>query len=487
MNPAKNYQQFLRIIRYFLPRLSRASLTEDIERERAAAQTRCEETCREAETRASSRKKEEIDILIRNRDGKKSKAGIAIFGVMLGVVTAFVLNNGFRRELAGMAGVFAGVALAYLLMQIIGVSSLTREIQGRLNEIDEQLKRALSEARLNTDKLLHELSANLDQLILLYEQSLATDSEVSTFIDERLEEVRQQVNPALGFHDEDIQDRKAAEAWAPTFFQTEKLPSIVVKDQRQSAEELREYGDEILAPLRSGLPVQLWPSFRMRILRLWGLSGDTNIAAFNALEAVKFSSSQRKFLAGHYFFQRVVCTDYCLGLFRAYVNVLNSRIPRTHSLQILYSDVTAIGVETASRLERYDLSGMTVNQHTHSLTLELNSGTTYNMSVDAGSLAEYRVATPTTGESRPASTAGIQSVNSNFSGAADEQKATPDELRYAPPPNYATAVSKSLTTNPSLEQSNPNENFRKQIENVRLLIRDAKFRLAAAGRGAGFP
>lgn len=99
------------------------------------------------------------------------------------------------------------------------------------------------------------------------------------------------------------------------------------------------------------------------------------------------SNQYKMFLSGHYFFQKIICSEDFVGQFRAYVNVLNLRISYTNAMQILYSDISAIATETAINNNKYKISNLEISQHTHTLSLYLNCGEVYRMSGDGGSKA----------------------------------------------------------------------------------------------------
>jgi hypothetical protein len=319
------------------------------------------------------------------------------------------------------------------------VAALQRELQAKLEALATALEaiRRETEHKITAEEVsfqdeIRTLSVKLDDLVQVYESSVATEGEVMAFAGTRFDDLRRQVCPALGLQEEDVLDNRCAEVWAPTFLQIEELPGPVREDIEKSERDVLALRDTLIGPMRAILADDSqWAAFRQRVLPLLGLGDHAGTAEspngpsprLTALTAVRFSNEHQCYLAGHYFYQRIVCAGDFVGLFRAYVNVLNSRIPYTHALQILYTGVAAIGIETAFNIERYEAAGMTINQHTHTLALEITSGSTYKMSGDAGSSGH------------------IESVGDASTG----------ELL-----------------------SKANEAFRDQIVNVRALIRDVK-------------
>jgi len=433
----------LRIVRFFLPRLSRNELAKEIEDEknrlRAASQARVSELRQEGENRLNTETgqfRSQLDEHERRRNRDTLILVFAGLAVVAGVAVAATTGSAVGI-LASIAG---GVTLIWAGMDCWRAASRARLCRNEIKSLESAIRQwmekeiAAEEATLR-DRLTS-LDARLEELVRLYEESIASEDEVVEFCNTRLTELRELVAPALGVHPDDILDERSAEIWAPSFLQFQEFPQPVLRDAAQSEKEIRGWADEIVEPMRSALPKDdQWRAFRGRVLPMLGLRPSqmdsmnpeqdltSGPVSLNSLQAVAFSPSRQTYLAGHYFYQKIVCAEDMIGLFRAYVNVLNRRVPHTFALQILYSDITAIGIETAFNRERFDLSGMTIDQNTHTLTLELSSGTSYRMSGDAGSAAQ------------------IES-----SGDSEAAKVV----------------------------SQANQAFRDQIINVRALIRDAK-------------
>ena len=398
--------QTLRIVRFFLPRLRRQELANEIEDEknrlRIASQMRVSEIQRDSKNRIDRETSPFHSRLVEYERQKNRSmlilvlASIAIIGGILAFVVQMGLGGGIPVAIAG------GVALIWASINLWRVASKARscrnEIESLKSAIHQTMEKEIATEKTTIHNGLISLDARLDELVRLYEDSIASEEEVAEFCNDRLEELQGLVAPALGIHSDDILDERSAEIWAPSFLQAQEFPLPVLRDAAQSEKEIRDWADDIIAPMQVALPKEdQWLAFRRRVLRMLGLrqsqtdsanpdqDKESEFSSLNALQAVRFSTSRQTYLAGHYFYQKIVCAEDMIGIFRAYVNVLNRRIPHTFALQILYSDITAIGIETAFNREHFGLSAMTIDQHTHTLTLELSSGTSYRMSGDAGS------------------------------------------------------------------------------------------------------
>jgi len=323
--------------------------------------------------------------------------------------------------------------------QVIAEESERQKSQNESNERIASLRKD-RDANIEAEKEslrqeLDSLEARVDELVQLYEDSVAAEDEVILCCNQQLKTLQEHVPNALDFSSTDQLDERCAEIWTPTILQTQHLPESVVRESIQSGKQMLSWADDIIAPMRSALPEDdQWRAFRRRVLPLLGLAEALNESNKlttedslqkipNAIRAVRFSDARRTYLAGHYFYQKIVCVEDMIGIFRGYWNMLSQQVPNTFALQILYVDVTSIAIETESSREHFDLSKMTIDQHTHTLTLGLTSGVHYRMSGDAGSSARIEA-------------------------SRDHDAAT--------------------------VASEANEVFRNQIKNVRSLIRDAK-------------
>ncbi|MCC5828731.1 MAG: hypothetical protein JJU36_04725 [Phycisphaeraceae bacterium] len=447
MANAQNHEASLRIIRFFLPRLSRSALTDEIEAEKArlrsASEARLAEITWQGEAGCASETREWRDQLAAHAS-RRDRNKALLTGVGLAIVPCTIIGALIAPTLGA---VVALAALVALIMAGVHYWIAARHVRSCHDEIDaiairnrQSTDRKLTEERAMLQDRVRSLDARIEELVVLYEGSIATEDEVVSFCAKRLEELQSQVPRALGIEPDDILDERSAEIWAPTFLQLQELPISVLRDAIQSEQDIRKSSDQIIEPMRKALlRDDQWQAFTLRILPMLGLAdrpkdkdnaradNGSESASLSALRAVRFSCNRQTYLAGHYFYQKIVCIDDRIGVFRGYVNILNHRVPHTSALEVFYSDVTAIGIETGLTPQRFILAGMTIDQHTHTLTLEVSSGTQYRMSGDAGSEA---------------------------------------------------SLHKSVDREASRVASEANKAFRDQIINVRGLIRDAK-----AGRG----
>ena len=398
----------LRIVRFFLPRLSRNELAKEIEDEknrlRTVSQARVSELRREGENRLNTETGQPRSQLADHEKRRNIDTYILVFAG-LAVVAGVAITATMKSALGMLTSLAGAVALILAGVDCWLSANRARSCRNEIKSLESAIRQWMEKEIAEEEVILHDrltlLDARLDELIRFYEKSIASEDEVVEFCNSRLTELQELVGPALGVHPDDILDERSAEIWAPSFLQFQEFPQPVLRDAAQSEKEIRDWADDIVEPMQAALPNDdQWQAFRGRVLPMLGLcppqidsmdpeqNRASGAVSFNSLQAVAFSPSRQTYLAGHYFYQKIVCAEDMIGLFRAYVNILNRRVPHTCALQILYPVVTAIGIETAFNRERFDLSGMTIDQNTHTLTLELSSGTSYRMSGDVGSAAQ---------------------------------------------------------------------------------------------------
>ena len=464
MDDMSEHQKTLRIVRFFLPRLGRQQLANEIEAEKdrlrhesearkvtitseagnaladlgrekerdlAQAMGRIAEIRREGEDRVRQ-DTAPLQSHLTELNHKRDRDIMILLSAFLVVIVGIVLTSAVESSLFLFLSATGVVGLIWAFIDGWSVLYQTRTCRQEITTLETAIREEISRwtedeetvhatrlaeyealMRLNRDTMradlaaeqerlaaaLGALDARLVELIRLYEESVASEDEVIAFAHTRLAELQELVAPALGLDAEDILDERSAEVWAPSFLQNQELPPPVVRDVEQSEQEIAGWADDIIQPMRTAVPTeQQWQAFRGRVLRILGLLGEVDDSdqeepvRMNSLRAVRFSTTRQTYLAGHYFYQKIVCAEDMIGLFRAYLNVLNRRVPNTFALQILYSDIAAIGIETSYNREHFDIASMTIDQHTHTLTLELSSGSNYRMSGDAGSAGLIRSA-----------------------------------------------------------------------------------------------
>ncbi len=399
------HDKTLRIVRFFLPRLGRQELAHEIEEEKnrleQARQSRLSEIRRAAEDILHEETKS-LRSSLKEHDEKRNRNVVFLILSAIAVLAGIILctiNVGVGLLVSVVGGgvlVWAGLDYSRIIAKIV---ALRNDIMSREEAIHKKRDHDLNFEENSFREQLAALAARLDELVQLYEQSIASEDEVVEFCDDRLTELQEQLTPALGLHPDDVLDERSAEIWAPSFLQGQDFPVPVLRDIARSEQEIADWAEDIIEPMRSAVPTEnQWQAFRSRVLSILGLcepttecDGDESVQ-LNSLRAVRFSTSRQAYLAGHYFYQKIVCVEDSIGLFRAYVNVISRRVPHTYALQIMYSDVAAIGIETSLNREKFDISSMMIDQHTHTLTLELSSGSNYRMSGDAGSAGQIKLA-----------------------------------------------------------------------------------------------
>ncbi len=408
-------EERLRVIRFFLPRLEKADMQEEIRQEKSRIRQSLEEDKsriqRDGDRRIDSKRSS-----MKSEEGKVSATGsflnkLLFLFFMIGTVGLILGLYGVEEEISPVVGYgFGSVVVSFVLFFVVislrkkmlsqKTSEIREKFEKEIQSIKEKVQRDIKEKERECKKWLTDLDQILEKLYSLYLDSIASEEEVSEYIAGHLDMVRQQVFDALGIEKADMLDRRCAEVWSPTFLQTHSAPKSVVTGIGKSAKEIRNLADELVKPMKGAfdkLESRCWEDFKRRVISLWGLSENKDgkdagaeSEELNAFSAISFSEARQTYLAGHYFFQIAICGEECVNVFRAYANILNSRIPYTLAIKIPYADVVSIGVETEQNLEWYPASGMTIEQHTHTLSLQLPSGTTYRMSGDAGSSASVK-------------------------------------------------------------------------------------------------
>lgn len=401
---SQELEKRLRIIRFFLPRLNRQDLTDEINNEKKIEEDRARrklQQLKEASDKSLNNNKQSFDKKNKELEiqANKKKAVLCL-SLLLGIVSIVLVlttehNNDIKNTVVFVLGILSIVCIPfYAFWGIIKLNKQIKLNQDELDNIINELNNAAIEEEKKTGEALLQTLATLetkaDSLIRAYRNSIATETEVSSFIEKIQDKIVGVVNSELGFIGDEIQDSISASIWTPSFFQLEDFPVTIKKDILQSQEEIVSLRYKLINPMRHLLSHDQWEFFHERIFSILGLipisnqKGDKTFT-LDPLSAIRFSDIKKQFLAGHYFFQKIVCGRESIGIFRSYANILQNRIPMTFTLNLHYQDVTAIGIQTNFDFENYVASKMKIRKKTRTLSLELASGSVYNMSGDAGS------------------------------------------------------------------------------------------------------
>ncbi len=374
----------VRMIRFFLPRLHQEELSQEIFEEKS----RINEDYKEKEcTEIAPLEKERNDLVFQ----KKTKRLALFFLLVLLVGSGFAIYYGIQDQVP-----FVVILLGSSLAVLSGIGSIVlllggRELALKIDSLKSKIEALQRQLQEEMERRLANLNAKLDELIVTYEGSIASEEEMVEYINKVMRELSALVAVGLGIEEQEILDDRCAEIWTPAFFQQINLDAVQ-KDIQRSELDFYKLRDDIIKPMRPFFdrPDQ-WESFRQRVLKKLDLASrdktETDTERLNALSAIRYSQKLQTYLAGYYFYQKIVCTETFVGVFRAYFNMINNRIAHTFSLQISYKDVVAVGIETSLNVENFIASRLTIDQHIKTLSLSLTSSEVYRMSGDAGSSA----------------------------------------------------------------------------------------------------
>ena len=222
-----------------------------------------------------------------------------------------------------------------------------------------------------------------------YSASIASDEEVRVHVESVLRAAADNALPALGLAEDDVLESKDVETSIPTILLSDRLHPAVESDIERSASMLIELRDDIVRPMIMQLPVAASPGgFRRRILRVLGLDDrteDIDNGRLTSATALRFAPDLGAFLAGHYFYQRIVCADDFVGVFHSFANVLRPGVPHTTATHLFYQEITAVRIETQEDEEQLVASQLELRRHTRSLELTMSDGRTYQLTADLGS------------------------------------------------------------------------------------------------------
>ena len=271
-----------------------------------------------------------------------------------------------------------------LIGTLIVAKNIHSEKSATLDKIESERKKQISDHACMQNRLLKALENKQEKLHNAWLDAKASKDEVLNYIQNIMSQINLQINSLLNISDNEIEDEQCADILGPTFFQTGSLPRSVSIDISRSKQDIYEMRDEIVEPLRIFFSDDLiWRTFKDSLFKKLNLH-DKEKLRMSAYNIMRFHKYANTFLSGYYSYQKIFCTEDHITQFRCYVNTLGNRISFTQTLQIMYEDISAIGLETSQLAETfYDFS--TVDKHVQSLSLELRSGSKYKMSGDAGS------------------------------------------------------------------------------------------------------
>ena len=379
----------LRVIRFFCLKLSKEDLAYEINEEMHRVELDCEQTIKTVKEKFRLQEETIQNSFEDSTKGLRTKrlaiAGAAVLILILFGVKFLDLDEN-QKLIIGM--VVAGLLLAASVVVVrlsVSINQKVKKNKDAITQINKQQEKQLTDCKNLRNKRLSDLSEGVDQLFSAWTNAIATEEEVFNYINDIIsKELKPKINELLDISEKDIEDERCAEIWTPAFIQSEIPIPLVETDIERSKYDIYLVRDEIIQPLKQIFPFSLtWESFRDRILQKINLSNDKDLK-LSSYNAMSYYHEKKAYLAGCYFYQKILCTQDFVSQFRCYVNILCNRIAFAQTLQLLYEDICAIGIETSQSAEiLYDFKA--IDKHIQTLSLELRSGSTYKMSGDAGS------------------------------------------------------------------------------------------------------
>ncbi len=337
-----NKEQRFRVIRFFCRKLDSEDFAHEINEEKKNVILDFDQKVQEIEDALEKRRLEigEESVLVRKKP-KMIQAFLGILAVVISITLVSPLN---------IPGVPLNLAIAALVVTAIAVISLSlilkyisKKDSGKMIKVKKQKDEDISRLKKERDTKLSKLSMIVDNLLAAWENAKATEEEVFNYINNIiLKELGPKINDFLDIQDNDVEDEHCAEIWTPLFMQSEILPLPVEIDIERSKRDIYLIRDEVIQPLKQAFPVDLsWDSFSNQILQKINLA-DSNDLKLSAYNAVHYYDKKKAYLAGSYFYQKIICTEDFVSQFRCYVNVLCDRVAFTQAIQIHYADISAI-------------------------------------------------------------------------------------------------------------------------------------------------
>ncbi len=386
MNPklsSNDNEQNLRIIRFFCGKLVQEDLVHEINDEKEKIMSNISQNILDIED-GFKKRADDIGEAYASRT-LNIKRYMAFFGFITCIGLGFFIYTTNKDE-------FTSIMIGLLTTSIIAELFLFARLKQEKSKMKDEIRLAKNKVqdkiynlKDERERELHELLKIINNLIYAWENARATKEEVFKYINNLIAgELGHKIGEFLDIQEAEIQDIQCAEVWTPTFMQCDQLPHPVEMDFEQSKKDIYSLRYEIIKPLKDIFPKNLsWDSFSYRILKKLNLA-DSNDLKLSAYNAVHYYSKEKAYLAGSYFYQKILCTEDFVSQFRCYVNVMCNRVAFTQAIQIHYADISAIGIE-ASCISEVLYDSAAIDKHVQTLSLELRSGSTYKMSGDAGS------------------------------------------------------------------------------------------------------
>ena len=279
-------EKVLRLVRLFLTRLNRDDLIEEIERETEHERTRLRNGSRDRIAAGRGEIENRIDERTRQIASLELKSAgwsLVLFAGMLGLVLGTPIAAANDEGLAGI------IATVFIVVGVGGLAALVKNDR-RIDEYRTELASLERELRLREEDDESDknggrghpsasLQSRCDALVRHYEDSIATTEEAVELCDATVTVLAERAETASD-HLRAVSADRCAVGWVPSAFQPFSLPDPVVEEASESAREIRDRADDIIAPMQSAFSSEdQWSEFRNRIVPLLGLaSGQSGIA-----------------------------------------------------------------------------------------------------------------------------------------------------------------------------------------------------------------
>lgn len=387
-----SHDSTLRLVRFFLPRLTEQELREEFD-ELLQGEATAEHDRREKALEAKNRLLRECEDRHQRKMAELSGwwKPLASIGLIAVAVYGVVMAVGSRESLrADTHAIVLGGLVAVLVVSAIAAGSnvarrrndCTQRAGAERQEIESAYMEGEASRQASHESRQKEIDAKILQLLRAYSESVATEDEVDACVNDVLTQTRLRAPHAAGVEDREITDEAKTEGFGPVVFRPPPQPAALLESANLLDDWIWEQRDAVIAPLLAAFDdPSRKAAFRLRVLNLLELTAqatDESRGACSIVHAVRFSRASRRYLAAFYAYELIMCMPDFVAVFRADVCTIRGGILWTRTSHIFYQEVVAIELKTCSHRGVY--GGMDVDQHVHVLELAVSDGTRYGLS-----------------------------------------------------------------------------------------------------------
>lgn len=357
----------LRLIRFFLPRLTERELRVEIDAELKENWQQFESEIANLKAKAEEQKQSLRDDLTKVLSEQDSYFWFYVLMIPL-----------------------LGLGLWLLWRAHVYRNEIQYQTLDDIERVDIELDKNVQAVRVIEREKTSNLEGIARDLYDAYAESVATAEEVEAHTNDLLDRMRSQVADVLGLEEGQILDSECVDVVLPTTFAVVELPHVVIEDMHRTTRLVCDSKDAIIRPIVERLKERrLREAFIARIIRLLGLDyleqDNENLTLLHTFHAIRFNPTSERLLVGHCSLQRMMCAPDFVGVFQAFVNVILPSFPFTAATHLFYQEIVAIRIETHNTQQRYRPASLEIAQHTRSLVLDMSDGSSYRLSADAGS------------------------------------------------------------------------------------------------------